>query len=680
VSTVSQEATESHRSTPRPRFRGDVQGLRAIAVGLVVLDHARVPLFEGGFIGVDVFFVISGFLITGLLLEDARTRRRVSFVAFYARRAARILPAATVVIVFTDIASVLIMNFINARSVLTDSVWAAFFAANLHFASEGTSYFNPTGPVSPLQHLWSLAVEEQFYVVWPAILAIALFGLAALPGRRTAPAPAHRPKRLLRGRVALVLLVIFVVSLLLSISGTHTNAAAAYFSTVDRAYELAAGALLATLQPLIARIPSLIAAWSTWAGLALIAFGTFTFNAATPFPGADALVPVLGASAILAGGLRAPRNGANELLSRRPMQFVGNISYSLYLWHWPLLVLGSAYLGYVLNVWQNLVLVAMAVGLATASYYLVENPIRHAKVVRTRPKVALLLWPIALASIIVVALAAQPASPFGVAKNVIGSAHAAEKAVRVAVEAGLRGDPIPALLQPSLASAPYSFKSIGTCSAYGHTKSKLCEMGDPKGTHLIVLFGNSHSTMWVPAMRVVAQTDHWRFIPIVKEACDYQDYPMAGDNPCSEWYRWALTQIKRLHPDVVLIGNYVHKTWYKALPTIVTQMKPYVGHVVLMTDAPSIAMVPSDCLLQPGATQKTCLWPQNKKNLAAWPILKRIGTRYDVQVINNAPWFCWHDLCPSVIDTIIPYADTAHISGTYSKYLGPELGLALHLT
>jgi peptidoglycan/LPS O-acetylase OafA/YrhL len=677
---VSPVATESHRSTPKARFRGDVQGLRAIAVGLVVLDHAHVPLFEGGFIGVDVFFVISGFLITGLLLEDARTRRRVSFVSFYARRAARILPAATVVIVFTDIASVLIMNFINARAVLNDSVWAAFFAANIHFASEGANYFHPLGPVSPLQHLWSLAVEEQFYVVWPAILAVALFGFAALPGRRSTVDGTHRPKRLLRGRVAVVLLGISALSLFLSITGTHDNSTAAYFSTIDRAYELAAGALLATLQPLIARIPSVLGACGTWVGIALIAYGTFTFNAFTPFPGSAALVPVLGAAAVLAGGLRNPIYGANELLSLPSMQFVGNISYSLYLWHWPLLILGAAYFGYTLSVWQNLILVALAVGLATASYYFVENPIRHAKVVRTRPRTALLLWPVALASIIIVAVAAQPASPFGVAPTVKGSKHGAEIAVRAAVEAGLKGAPIPSLLQPSLAEAPYSFKSIGTCSAYGHTTSKLCEMGDPKGKNLIVLFGNSHSTMWVPAMRVVAHTDHWRFIPVVKEACDYQDYPLPGDNPCSEWYRWALAQIKRLHPAVVLIGSYTHKTWYQALPVIIEQMKPYVGHIVLMTDAPSVAMVPSDCLLQPGATQKTCLWPQSKKSVGAWPVLERIGQRYDVQTINNTSWFCWNQLCPSVIDTIIPYADTAHISGTYSKYLAPELGLALNLT
>jgi hypothetical protein len=361
------------------------------------------------------------------------------------------------------------------------------------------------------------------------------------------------------------------------------------------------------------------------------------------------------------------------------MQFVGNISYSLYLWHWPLLVLGAAYFGYTLSVWQNLGLVALAVVAATASYYFVENPIRHAKSVKTRPRLALLLWPVALSSILIVAFASQPADPFGVASNVKSSPHGAERAVRAAVEAGLASKPIPSLLQPSLAEAPYSFKSIGACSAYGHTTSKLCEMGDPKGKDLIVLFGNSHSTMWVPAMRIVSRTDHWRFIPIVKEACDYQDYPLPGDNPCSEWYRWALAQIERLHPAVVLIGNYTHKLWYQAIPTIIQQMKPYVGHIVLMTDAPSIAMVPSDCLLQPGATQKTCLWPENKKNLAAWPVLQRIGRTDHVQVINNASWFCWDKLCPSVIDTIIPYADTAHISGTYSSFLAPELGLALKL-
>lgn len=674
VTTVTEvaPAPEAYRQ----RYRADVQGLRAVAVGLVVLDHAKVRFLAGGFIGVDVFFVISGFLITGLLLADTAERRHLSFSSFYARRALRILPAATAVIVVTDVASVLIMNFVNARSVLTDSIWAAFFAANVRFAREGTNYFS-TGPVSPLQHLWSLAVEEQFYVVWPAILAITIFGVHALPRHRKRQL--HATSALPRRRIAIVLLGVFAVSLYLSIRQTANNPAAAYFSTPDRAWELAAGALLATIQPALPRLPTAIRAACTWLGIAGIAVAAVTYGSSTNFPGDAALLPVLGACAVLAGGIGAPRFGANRLLAVGPMQLVGNISYSLYLWHWPLLVLAADYFGFTLNVWQNLVVVAAAVVVSTLSYFYLENPIRHWRSARARPARALLLWPVALSSVLVCALALQPSDPFGVG-TITTVPGGAQTAVRSAVDAGLANDPIPTKLSPDIADAANDFKSIGACSAYGHRTSRLCEMGDPHGKQLIVVFGNSHSSMWIPAMRIIAKQAHWRFIPVVKEACGYADYVAPVTTQCAEWYQWALQQIQALHPEVVLIGNYVHGAWAAALPTITRAMKQLVPRVVLMTDAPTIARVPADCLLQTGATQGTCLWHQSHHSLNALPVLEAIGSAEHVQVVNAAPWFCYRMLCPSVIDAIIPYADTEHITEAYSDFLAPDLGRALHLT
>jgi peptidoglycan/LPS O-acetylase OafA/YrhL len=576
----------------------------------------------------------------------------------------------------TDVASVLIMNFVHARSVLTDSIWAAFFAANVRFARDGTNYFS-TGPVSPLQHLWSLAVEEQFYIVWPAILALTIFGIHAL--RRNRRRQLHARRALPRRRIAIVLLGIFAVSLYLSIRQTANNPATAYFSTPDRAWELAAGALLATIRPALARIPTAMRAACTWLGIAGIAVAAVTFGASTPFPGDAALLPVLGACAVLAGGVGAPRFGANRLLAVGAAQFVGNISYSLYLWHWPLLVLAADYYGFTLNVWQNLVVVAVAVVVSTLSYFYVENPIRHWRSARARPARALLLWPVALTSVLLCVLALQPSDPLGT-DEITSVPGGAATAVRSAVDAGLANDPIPTKLSPDIADATNDFKSIGACSAYGHRTSKLCEMGDPNGKDLIVVFGNSHSSMWIPAMRIIATQAHWRFIPIVKEACGYGDYVAPVMTECSEWYEWALRQIQALHPEEVLVGNYVHGAWESALSTITRAMKQLVPRVVLLTDAPTIARVPADCLLQPGATQGTCLWHQSHHSLDALPVLEAIGRDKRVQVVNAAPWFCYHLLCPSVIDAIIPYADTEHITEAYSEFLAPDLGRALHLT
>ena len=677
MTSVTEDASTPQRESGKQRYRADVQGLRAVAVGLVVLDHANVPHLAGGYIGVDVFFVISGFLITGLLLGDSH--RRLRFSSFYARRALRILPAATAVIVVTDIMSVLIMNFVNARSVLNDSIWAAFFAANVRFAHQGTNYFSTGPPPSPLQHLWSLAVEEQFYVVWPAILALTIVGFYALP-RLSARRRAHQGGELPRRRIAIVLLVIFAASLYLSISQTAANHVASYFSTPDRAWELAAGAVLATIQPALTRIPPALRAALTWLGIAGIATAAVTYSPATPFPGSAALLPVLGSCAVLVGGIGAPRFGANQLLAVRPMQFVGNISYSLYLWHWPLLVLAADYYGFTLSVWQNLAVVAVAVMVATLSYYFLENPIRHWRSARARPRRALLLWPVALTAVLASVLALQPSDPFGVGAVTTAPPGGAVTAVRSAVDAALANELIPTVLTPNIADAATDFKSIGDCSGYAHRTSRLCEMGDPHGKHLVVVFGNSHSSMWIPAMRIIAKRAHWRFIPVVKEACGYADYVAPITTQCTEWYQWALQRLHALRPQVLLIGNYLHGGWDTALPTITTAMKRLVPRVVLMTDAPSIARVPADCLLAAGATQGSCLWPESKHNLAALPVLEAIGHEEDVQVINAAPWFCYNKLCPSVIDSIIPYADTAHITQAYSVFLASDLGDSLHLT
>ena len=320
---------------PGLAHRKDIQGLRAVAVLLVALSHAGVGFLAGGYIGVDVFFVLSGFLITGLLLSEARRRRFVSLADFYLRRMRRILPAAMLTLLVTDYAAVHLLNFIRAKQYLVDSIPSALFAANIHFAAQGTDYFAQGQPPSPFQHFWSLAVEEQFYVVWPALFALVL-GLSL---RRYAPRPAHVRQRTVR-RALILVAAIALASLAWSISYTHTNAAAAYFSTFTRAWELALGAALAIGATRLAAIPD---SWRTvmgWLGLALIAIAAVSFSASTAFPGYAALVPTVGAALVIGAGIgRSPRASAKRVLSVAPMRYIGDRSYTFYLWHWPVLVI-----------------------------------------------------------------------------------------------------------------------------------------------------------------------------------------------------------------------------------------------------------------------------------------------------------------------------------------------------
>ena len=280
-------------------FRPDIQGLRAVAVLLVALNHAGVKRLSGGYVGVDVFFVVSGFLITGWLLRRSQSAGEVPFRKFYAARARRILPAATLALVATVVASYHWLNYVRALQAFRDSIWAAFFAANVRFADIGTDYFTRNDPPSPLQHFWTLAVEEQFYVVWPALLALAVVGLRWRHPRGSLTVDVAAKRRL-----TALLVVGIAVSLAYSIHETSINPVGAYFSTFARAWELAVGALVAVAASQLALLPRWIRASITWAGLAGVCAAAMTYTSQTPFPGYAALLPVLRNGA---GGDRRPR-------------------------------------------------------------------------------------------------------------------------------------------------------------------------------------------------------------------------------------------------------------------------------------------------------------------------------------------------------------------------------------
>ena len=370
---------------PAMTSRADIQGLRALAVLFVVLGHAGLLGVTGGYVGVDVFFVLSGFLITSILLHEATRRGSLSLVGFYAKRARRILPAATLALIGTAIAATVIVPYVRAEAILKDVAWSALFAANIHFGDARTDYFAANQPPSPVQHYWSLAVEEQFYLVWPALIVGAL-----IVGARRSPSTVRRRVPAL----AIAVAVLSVLSLVWSIAQTQTHPAAAYFSTPARCWELGTGALLAffgqSLPRLSKRLRSLVAA----VGLGMVLTAGFTFTEATPVPGYHMLLPVLGTVALIAAGsgsTEATRPAVVRLLGKQPLRWIGDVSYGFYLWHWPFLILGQAYVGHSLDLTTRVALIGGALMLAWISYELLENPIRRAQTLSLRPKLALLM-------------------------------------------------------------------------------------------------------------------------------------------------------------------------------------------------------------------------------------------------------------------------------------------------
>lgn len=392
IHPVGRPELEAHANDiDRSRFRPDLEGLRAIAVLLVALDHANIPGLQGGFIGVDVFFVISGFLITGLLLGEVEKRGHLSFADFYARRVRRILPLAAFVTVLVMLISYPMLGVAQANTIAQDGTWTALFLGNIHFASVGTDYFARGSLPSPLQHYWSLGVEEQFYVLWPVLV-----GVCALAARQ-------------RRRVTFAVLAVgCIVSLVWSIHQTGSNPTWAYFSPFTRAFELGLGALIAnsysshrmgragTHRRGRSRPGRTVSNAAVAGGIAAILISATTFNANSRFPGYIALVPVLGACAVIIGGSNLEAGGASAILGMPMLRFVGERSYSFYLWHYPFLILAAGYVGYSLGVGWNLLLLMAAFLVSCLSFQFLENPVRHSRWLRRKPAGLTLVFGVAL--------------------------------------------------------------------------------------------------------------------------------------------------------------------------------------------------------------------------------------------------------------------------------------------
>ncbi len=351
------ESGDEAGSAPDDRpYRPDVEGLRAVAVSLVILLHFEVPGFTGGFVGVDVFFVISGFVICGLLLRERVATEKNSLLDFYARRFRRILPASTLVLVVAVATTYVFVSTRAGVSTAKDGRWVAAFLANFYFAKPGSN------SLSALANYWSLSVEEQFYLVFPTLFVL------VSKSKRGPP---------FRVRLSVGLGAVIVGSYMLSVISTSDNARWAYVSPFTRAWELALGALIASTTPWLKRIPPSIAAVTTWLGGGAVLLSALVFSGISDYPGWRVAVPVLGTAMVIAGGVVVPRLGIEVVLSLTAFRWIGQRSYSLYLWHWPVLIV-AAEMGFTGMFWKvRLPCLVLTIVLAMLTYRFVENPIRH---------------------------------------------------------------------------------------------------------------------------------------------------------------------------------------------------------------------------------------------------------------------------------------------------------------
>jgi peptidoglycan/LPS O-acetylase OafA/YrhL len=603
----------------------EIQGLRALAAILVLIFHAK--LLSGGFIGVDIFYVISGFLITGLLLKELNTTGRISLKAFYLRRSKRLLPASFLVLFVTAIFAWLVLPPISRGSIGRDLIATTLYISNYLFAWWENDYQNLNATPSPFIHYWSLAVEEQFYIFWPLLL----IALATLKSNK---------------RFVVAFSLVTVSSFVLGVWLTVVAPIWAFYSLPTRAWELSVGALIALLPSLRRQSP-----WLAFMGLALLAASAFWFNERTAFPGFYALVPVIGTAALLSS-IGAWPKPLLLLSTNRISVWLGKISYPLYLWHWPALVLPIAFLSRDLKLWERLCALLVTVILADLTTRFVEEPIR----LKTySPRRVVLTTIVAMAFALLIG--------FGISKSTTSSILVDGKQVTL----------------ETIESRPAPYDD-GCHLNYHESVSPLCEYGNLEGDKTVVLYGDSHAVQWFPALEKLAREKGFKLVTLTKSACPSIDvvrdsvgaFKMSN---CATWRSSAIARITAEKPDLIVLSSFEHfapqgdprnvdQWWADGSLRTYETLQPLASKMIYLLDTPLPKRNIPDCLASTSADK--CL---ADKTLG----LPQVA---NFEIIDPSKWLCEKD-CPGIVRENVAYRDASHISVAASLELSDSLWQAL---
>lgn len=727
MSTITRSGAPSRGSgqqavKPNGGLRPDIQGLRAVAVLAVILDH----LFHwpsGGFVGVDVFFVISGFLITGLLIREHDRSGRISFADFYRRRVKRIMPAAMVVVVATSAAAYFLFSAARAKDVFTDAIWATLFSANWRFVTAGTDYFDAAGAVSPLQHFWSLAVEEQFYFVWPWLMLLIFFVASGRKGGSTKAAHIA---------IGVTMTLIVVASFLWALVETMTQPTWAYFSTFSRAWELGVGALLAVGATRLSRIPNVIRPVLAWLGLLGIVLSLFLVTADSMFPAPWAALPVMSSALVIAAGTGGQQKYLWPL-TNRVMGYIGDISYSLYLWHFPLIVFLALVVPEGLMFYGAVLIAAFAC--AAASYHWVENPVRNSVWLEPRdsPKrqakrreagksqnlqlaglasltvATLVVSALALtrtapqeqASVAVTAPKAAPLAGTGADAAATTAAATHSSAITTALQAQAWPELSPAIdvlgreqLVPEWSvdgCLGNEMNSVGDPAR----NAERCVYGDPAAQKTAVVLGDSVSISYVSGIRAALEPQGYKVLVYTLMQCpafsvsvlknDRSEHPM-----CDPFREWTLGKVAEVRPNMVLMSNSTAARlssgaedtamlteWTSGAQKSLTALAGSTERVIVLdpppggknlADCATRISKPADCTTSVNGHYRS-LAEAGRAGAQGLPNVRFIDTRL---------WFCSaNNICPAFVGGTTVYADGGHLTGTYSKSLGPIIAEAL---
>lgn len=678
-------------------FRPDIEGLRAVAVVAVVLYHARLG-FDGGFVGVDVFFVISGFLITRLLMAELTATGGVRLAAFYGARARRLLPAAGTVLVITAVAAATLLPPLQARSALADGLASALYMGNYRFAAHGTDYLADALP-SPFQHYWSLGVEEQFYLVWPALI----LGTAWLVRRRSPGSVSTRP-------YLAALLVVAAGSLALALWLTRTSPPWAFFSLPTRAWELAAGGVVALSATAWRRLTPGPAAAAGLGGLALIIATCVLLDEKVPYPGTAALLPVLGTVLVIGAGCATPVGGAGRVLAVPAMRAVGRLSYSWYLWHWPVLIFLPLLTGGPLGPIGRVMAVSASFALAVLTLRYVERPVRHSMPLRRSAGRSLVLGSAVTAVAVSAALLLPMFVPASTGRGTPAPAAVVETGtpardpladatsrIATAVADSAQRHDVPSNLDPALADAATDKPSVfvnGCVRSWREVGVPDCVSGDPGGDSTVALVGDSHAAMWQPALEAAARQHHWRLETMAKITCPLQDLnitsPYLGRayTECTQWRGEVMHRLAVERPKLVVLGmsrrygadfgfTAYDRAWLASLTHLVTRLRATTGaRVLVLGPVPDPRSTVPVCLSAHLADTGACTPPRpvavNAAGIAAESeAVQAGGGRY----AELTSLFCTQAVCPVIVGRDLVFRDDNHITVPYARTLGPIMAM-----
>ena len=603
-----------------------IQGLRALAALLVTIFHAR--LVPGGFIGVDIFYVISGYLITGLILREIENTGTLNLQNFYQRRIKRLLPTSVFVLFVTAIVGMFVLPAITRDALGRDLFAAATYISNYLFAWWQNDYQNLNATPSPFIHYWSLAVEEQFYIVWPIfILFLSRYG-----------------KRAVLYGVA----ISSALSLLLSIYQTQTSPIWAFYSLPTRAWELGVGALLLFIPDTFWKnrfIP--------WVGLIGIAIAALKFDENTSFPGINAVLPV-GATALLIGSIAIWPRLFNDVSNNRVSQWLGAISYPLYLWHWPALVLPSSALGRPLRIRERIFCILLTIVLAHFTSKYIEQPLRNKKV--PGKKIYRFFAATTALSLVAGLLITSTASSI---ISVKGTDY--------------KFNLIDVMEKPSVYG--------DNChSNYGETKSGDCTYGDIDSKTTVVLYGDSHAAQWFPALETLANDRGFKLVSLTKSACPSVDVPRADQGAfknvhCDKWRDDSIARIKKLRPAAVIMSSFQYfnppsgypdeyQWWKEGQIRLLDALRGSSKHLIYISDTPRPLRDIPNCLASRD--------PQSCDSTEKSPVKIING----FEKVDPTPWLCTN-YCPAIQDGYVVYRDASHISVAAALALKSQLEAAL---